>query len=124
MSISLNNEATDEIDVLQNELGISGRSELVRLALRKLSSERKERSAPKGIIDAVLLVLHLHSSTDEISKIRHRHGKLIKTQLHSHVSGEKCMEIIVVHGESSLVRKMADEFDASKKTEYVKLIIP
>ena len=124
ISVSLDEGLVKELDSLRRSSGISGRSELVRLGLHKLVSERKERSALRGHVDCVLLVLHSHHSTPEISRLRHIHEGIIRTQLHQHVGGEKCMEIIVAAGDAAKVRKMAEDFEASKKVQYVKLVVP
>jgi len=124
MSVSLDEGLLKEIDFLQSQSGNVGRSELVRLGIRKLISEKKDLAALKGKIDCVLLVLHSHSSTPEVSKIRHSHEALIQTQLHNHVGNEKCLEIIVASGDGSKVRRMVDDFEACKKVDYVKLVVP
>ncbi|MCD6036624.1 MAG: putative nickel-responsive regulator 1, partial [Nitrososphaeraceae archaeon] len=43
VSISLNQEILSEIDKLQNVLGFSGRSEIVRAGIRNLLAEERER---------------------------------------------------------------------------------
>ena len=122
ISVSLDEAAMREMDALQKSLGISGRSELVRTAMKSLASEMKERAALVGRVECVLLVVHSHSATGEIAQIRHKYEELIRTQMHSHVSGEKCLEILVAGGEGGKIRKLAGEFSRCKKVDYVRLV--
>jgi len=124
VSVSIGSEELSEIESLQRELGISGRSEIMRMGIKKLSSDQKELSSLSGNIDCVLLVVHKHDSTHAVAEIRHDFESMIRTQLHSHIAKDKCLEILVASGDSNKVKKMVKAFESLKKVDYVKLVVP
>ncbi|PKP55281.1 MAG: nickel-responsive regulator 1, partial [Candidatus Altiarchaeales archaeon HGW-Altiarchaeales-2] len=56
VSISLNAQILKEIDDTQKKFGFSGRSEIIRTAIRMLNEDYKQKEDLSGDIDAVLLV--------------------------------------------------------------------
>ena len=77
VSVSLNQKILDEIDVLQEEMGFSGRSETIRAAVRMLIADKKDKDDLFGVVDATLLVIHDEDSSDIVSKIRHDFQELV-----------------------------------------------
>ena len=123
ISISLNEKILRETDRIQKELGFSGRSEVIRAGLRMLVADKNEKSKLKGIIDGVLLIIHDDQKSGEVSVIRHKFEGLIKTQVHNHLENHKCLEIFVLNGDAEKIKKLNEEFQASKKIDFVKLIV-
>ncbi|MBM3233117.1 nickel-responsive regulator 1 [Candidatus Pacearchaeota archaeon] len=99
-----------------------GRSEAVRNGLHHIFAEEKQKRLLKGNIDAVLLVLHDARHTQNIASITHRYQSMIRTQLHNHKPDSKCLELFMLNGEASLVKKMVAELQFKKFCKYVKLI--
>jgi len=123
VSISLNKTILDEIDALQKDVGYSGRSEIVRDALRLLLLEHKEQQKLKGTQDAVLLVVHDEKHSEDVSAIRHNFQALIKTQVHNHLANHKCLELFILNGDAKKIIKLTDAFQANRKIEFVKLVV-
>lgn len=123
ISMSLNDKILKDIDKLQKEMGFSGRSETIRAGLRMLIADKKEKSKLRGIIDAVLLVIHEDRNSEEVSFLRHRHEGLIKTQVHNHLESHKCLEIFILKGDAENIKKLAEGFLANRKIDFVKLIV-
>ena len=124
ISISINDNILREAGRLEKELGFSGRSEIIRAGLRMLIADTKEKSKLKGKIDATLLVAHDDDYSEEASVIRHKYQELIKTQVHNHLESHKCLEIFVVNGDAERIKKLSEEFQANRKMDFVKLIVP
>ena len=124
MSVSLGSDDISEMDSLQESLGVGGRSELVRAAIRMMASDQKEKSRLRGVVDCVLLIIHSDAHDRQFSSIRHRHEGIIRTQLHSHLKNHKCLEILVLSGASSAVKSIYRDLRADKKADYVKLVVP
>ena len=123
ISMSLNEKILGEIDKIQKDMGFSGRSETIRAGLRMLITDKREKSKLKGIIDAVLLVIHEDKNSEEFSILRHRHEELIKTQVHNHLENHKCLEILILKGNAEDVKKLAEGFQTNRKIDFVKLIV-
>lgn len=123
ISLSLNQKILDQLDKIKEEQGYSGRSEVIRTAIRLLLMENKNREKLKGKINAILMLIH-HSKCEHIvSIIKHKFEKITTTQLHTHLKENKCMEIFLLDGDSEQIKNMVRQFETSGKIEYVKLIV-
>ena len=122
VSVSLGDSVIEEINQLEDEFGFRGRSEVVRAGIKLLLDEMKQRSAAKGKVDALLVLVHSDFPA-EVSKIRHNFDAIIQSQIHNHLSNGKCSEIFILRGEGAKVKKMADACRTNKRIESVKLVI-
>jgi CopG family nickel-responsive transcriptional regulator len=124
VSVSLNDTLLEDIDDFMDEQGFSGRSEVMRTAVRALLRDRKEISDLKGTVDAVVIVTHEDEDSGEIDNIQHDYQDTITTQLHNHMDEHKCLEVFMLHGEAEKVKELYNNFQASNKVEQAKIIIP
>ena len=123
VSISLNDTILKEIDRIQNALGYSGRSEVIRAGARLLISESKEKERLIGNINSTLLLIHSQDIEDVVTEIKHRFEDITKTQIHSHLRENKCLELFVLDGDADRIKEMVRLFQTSRKMDYVKLIV-
>ena len=123
VSISLNDTILKEIDRIQNELGYSSRSEVIRAGARLLISESKEKERLTGMINSTLLLIHSQDIEDVVTEIKHRFEDITKTQIHSHLRENKCLEVFVLDGDANRIKEMVRLFQTSRKMDYVKLIV-
>ena len=123
VSISLNDRILEELDMLQDELGFSGRSEVIRAGARLLIADTKAKERLSGVINSVLLLIHDQEAENVVSEIKHKFEGITRTQIHNHLKKNKCLEIFVLDGDAEDVKEMVRLFQISKKIDYVKLII-
>jgi len=123
VSISLNDTILKEIDRIQNLVGYSGRSEVIRAGARLLISESKEKDRLTGKINSVLLLIHSQEIEDVVTEIKHKFEDITKTQIHSHLRENKCLEVFVIEGDADRIKEMVRLFQTSRKMEFVKLIV-
>ena len=124
ISISLNEEILKEIDKIQKELGFSGRSEVIRAGVRMLIADSKEKERLYGRMNSILLLIHNQKAEDTVTEIKHKFEDITKTQIHSHLKEDKCLEIFILDGEADKIKELVKLFQTSGKMEYIKLIIP
>lgn len=124
ISISLNEIILKEIQKIQKGQGYSGRSEVIRAGIRNLISESKETEKLTGQLNSILILIHKHEAEDTVSNIKHDFKDITKTQIHSHLEKEKCLEIFVLQGKAERIKEMHRLFKTNKKMDIVKLIIP
>jgi CopG family nickel-responsive transcriptional regulator len=122
VSISLNDKILEEIDRIQNEYGYSGRSEVIRSGVRLLIAENKEKEKLSGKINSVLLLIHNQDEEIVVSDIKHRFEDITKTQIHSHLRENKCLEIFVLEGDADRIKGIVRDFQVSGRMNYIKLI--
>ena len=85
VSISLNDKILEDIDGIQKELGFSGRSEVIRCALRLLIEENRQKEQLSGRINVIMIAVHDKKVEDMVTEIKHKFEDIIKTQIHSHI---------------------------------------
>lgn len=122
ISISLTPKLLQELDELKDDMGFSGRSEVIRTSARMLIEDYKEKKALIGYINSLLLLIHKQQVEDKVTEIKHDFEDIIKTQLHSHLKEEKCMELFLLEGDAQRIIELANNFHTCRKMDYVKLI--
>ncbi|OPY28882.1 MAG: putative nickel-responsive regulator [Methanobacterium sp. PtaU1.Bin242] len=122
ISVSLTEKLLQEIDQLKEEVGFSGRSEVIRTSTRMLIADNNEKKSQKGDINSVLLLIHDQKSEDKVTEIKHDFEDIISTQIHSHLRENKCLEVFIMEGDAQRMNTLTNLFQTSRKMEYVKMI--
>ncbi len=123
ISISLNEKLLEEIDKIKDEIGFSGRSEVIRASTRMLIADNKEKEELSGEINSILVLIHSQEVEDKVTEIKHDFEDIINTQIHSHLKENKCMEIFILDGLADRIKELSKMFQISRKIDYVKLIV-
>ena len=123
VSISLNENTIQEIDRLQNSVGFTGRSEIVRAGVRSLLLEEKKINELSGTLHSVLLVIHDEKSDQEISEIRHGFDKIINTHIHNKIDKDRCLEIFVLYGDAKEIKNITKKFQGNRKMDQIRLVV-
>jgi CopG family nickel-responsive transcriptional regulator len=110
------------MDQIQGSVGFSGRSELVRAAIRLLLEDTKEKDSIEGKTNAVIVVGHARDDEEPVTRLKHRFESIVRTHVHVKVSHEDCVEVFVLAGEGKSIASMAKEFEKEKKIRSVKLL--
>ena len=122
ISISLNEKLLNEIDQLKDELGFSGRSEVIRTSTRMLIADNQEKKVLQGVLNSILILIHDPKAEDRVTEIKHDFEDIINTQIHSHLKDDKCLEIFIMEGDAQRMNTLRKLFQTSRKMDYVKLI--
>ena len=124
IGISLPKNLLDKFDEILNFRGYSSRSEGIRDAIRTYITYYKWMSDVKGEREGVITMVYDHEQRNllqAITEIEHEFHDIIKASLHSHVTHERCLEVILVHGEGAQLKGLAEKLMAHKGVESVKL---
>lgn len=121
ISVSLDEEIIEEAARIQKRMGFSGRSELIRSALRAFITQAERSEKMRGEIDAVLTVIHTEHGGTEVSSIAHSYERIIRTHLHNHLKDGKCLEIFILKGDARAARGLYEALTASRKVELCEL---
>lgn len=122
VSISLNDDNLAALDRIQKTYGLSGRSEAVRTAINAALAEIRELEAMDGPVEGVLIIVRGNHADPWMSIIQARYEACIKTQMHSHLKNHKCLEVMVVCCDSSVLSDMMKEIQVQGKADYVKFV--
>jgi CopG family transcriptional regulator, nickel-responsive regulator len=124
IGISLPKNLLDRFDEILNYRGYSSRSEGIRDAIRTYITYYKWMADVKGEREGVITMVYDHDQRNllnTITDIEHEHHDVIKASLHSHVTHDRCLEVILVHGDGTQLKALAERLMAQKGIESVKL---
>jgi CopG family nickel-responsive transcriptional regulator len=123
ISVSLNEEIIEEMNRLQKELGLSGKSELVRAGIRMLSTDIIGKEKMKGIVSCILTVTHEEKDEETVTTIKHKFENIVRTHVHCKLKGEKCLELFLIEGDAEKVTSMTKMFQREEDMSNVRLVI-
>jgi CopG family nickel-responsive transcriptional regulator len=72
ISVSLSDKLLQEIDELKEEIGYSGRSEVIRTSTRMLIADNQDKKNLTGTINSILTLIHNPKAEDNRDKTRLR----------------------------------------------------
>ncbi len=123
VSLSFPDSMMEEMEELQQTLGFTGRSELVRASIRMMLQDARERSNLTGKVSAVIVVTHTEENEERVTKIKHSFDSIVRTHIHNKLSKSNCVELFLLEGEAKDVSKMAEAFQKEDRIKSVKLIL-
>lgn len=121
ISVSLTESNLHLLDRLASELGLSGRSEAVRAALRSLEDEVRERRSLSGTVEAALIVIEDPQRTNGIDQVHHSTSDILRGQVHSHLKDGRCVEVMLIRGNAEEVSAMVNRLRADLGNGCVRL---
>jgi CopG family nickel-responsive transcriptional regulator len=124
IGISLPKNLLDRFDEILNYRGYSSRSEGIRDAIRTYITYYKWMADVKGEREGVITMVYEHDQRGllvTLTDIQHEFNAIIKASLHSHVTHDRCLEVILVHGDGTQLKSLAERLMSQKGVESVKL---
>ena len=122
VSISLGDEDIENLDRIQKEYGLKGRSDAVRAAVRQATSNLQDLQNLKGQVEGVLIAVRRDHADPWLSNIQAAHVGIVTTQLHSHLKDHKCLEVMILSGSALEIKRMILDIEASNKADYVRFV--
>ena len=123
VSMSFPDEMIKNLDRLQKSRNFTGRSELVRAALRLMIEDTREKDSLHGNINAVLAVTHREEDEEPITSLKHSFQEIVRTHIHSKINRRNCVELFLLEGEGRTVASMIKAFQKQEEMKRVKMIL-
>ncbi len=123
VSLSFPEQMIKEMNDIQESRGFTGRSELVRAAIRLMLEDTREKDSLAGRVAALVVVTHDQQDEDPITALKHQFDGIVKTHIHSKISHNNCVELFLVEGEGARVASMTKAFQKEEKMKSVKLVV-
>ena len=111
-----------EMNDVQKTSGFTGRSELVRAAIRMLLEDSKEKSTAVGDMNGLLIVTHDEEEEAPVTKLKHQYEDIISTHVHSKTKTSMCIELFVLQGDAKKINSMSRSFQAEDKMKSTKFV--
>lgn len=124
-SVSLQPALLRDLDEMVREKGCASRSLAIADMVRDHLVEHRQKLGNREIAGTITLVYdhhrpHLQSA---LTDIQHDHHEVIISTLHVHLDHHNCLEVLIVRGRASRIKKIADELIAAKGVKHGKLTI-
>ncbi|HXF91582.1 MAG TPA: nickel-responsive transcriptional regulator NikR [Nitrospiraceae bacterium] len=120
--VSLDHHLLDDFDRLIQRRKYTNRSEALRDLIRD-HLVGQEWDEDKETVGTVTFVYdhHVRDLTRKLTDIQHRYQKLILSGMHVHLDHDHCLEVLVVKGKGSEIKKVSDALVSVKGVKHGKL---
>ena len=124
-SISMPGALAQQLDTLVRAKGYANRSQAVAELVRSRLVEHQQELGNREIAGTITLVYDHHKPHLQaaLTDIQHDHHAVIISTMHVHLDHHNCLEVLVVRGQSNVIRQIADELIAAKGVKHGRLTI-
>ena len=124
-SVSLPPALLKQLDEMTAEKGYDNRSLAIADMIRAQLVDHREKSDASEIAGTITLVYDHHKMhvQETLTDIQHDHHEVILSTVHVHLDHHNCLEVLIVRGKASVIRKIADELIAAKDVKHGKLTV-
>jgi len=122
--VSLDHHLLDDFDKVVRRRKYATRSEALRDLIRdQLVSQEWSHETDRETIATITFVYdhHVRDLTRKLTRIQHDFQGHVMAGLHVHLDHEHCLEVLVVRGKGSQIRKVADVLISVKGVKHGKL---
>jgi len=125
IGVAIDSDLLNKFDQLIGQRGYTNRSEAFRDLIRDALVEKTWESPDSQVVGTVTLVYdhHVRLLNEKLTGIQHDFHHSILSTLHVHLDHDNCLEVLVVRGKSSVVRKVADVLISTKGVKHGRLTI-
>jgi CopG family nickel-responsive transcriptional regulator len=120
--VSLDHHLLDDFDLHIKKRKYTNRSEALRDLIRD-NLVGQEWDDDKETVGTITFVYdhHVRDLTGKLTDIQHRYQPLILSGMHVHLDHDHCLEVLVVKGKGSAIKKVADTLIGTKGVKHGKL---
>ncbi|TDS25796.1 nickel-responsive transcriptional regulator NikR [Halanaerobium congolense] len=108
-----------------NESIYDNRSEAIRDLIRNKIIEEEKLKNDLDVVGTITLVYDHHKTglSDKMIQVQHDYHCLFKSNLHLHLNSDYCLEVIIVEGLHSKLKKVSSKLIALKGIKHGKLTV-
>ncbi len=125
IGVAIDSDLLEKFDALIEKRGYATRSEAFRDLIRNELVEQTWESSDRQVVGTVTLVYdhHVRQLSDKLIDLQHEHHRRILSTLHVHLDHAHCLEVLVVRGKASQVRRIADALISTKGVKHGRLTL-
>ena len=125
IGVAIDADLLQKFDDLIATRGYTNRSEAFRDLIRDELVERAWEQPESNVVGTVTLVYdhHVRMLSEKLTDMQHSHFHHILSTLHVHLDHDNCLEVLVVRGKASVVKKIADALISTKGVKHGRLTI-
>jgi CopG family nickel-responsive transcriptional regulator len=125
IGVAIDSELLEKFDQHIAKRGYTNRSEAFRDLIRDELIETKWELPDSQVVGTVTLVYdhHVRMLSEKLNEMQHAAFHNVLSTLHVHLDHDNCLEVLVVKGSSSAVKKIADALISTKGVKHGRLTI-
>jgi len=110
---------------MTREKSYDNRSLAIADMIRDQLVEHRQKFGNEDIAGTITLVYDHHKMhvQETLTDIQHDHHDVILSTVHVHLDHHNWLEVLIVRGKASIIRKIADELIAAKGVKHGKLTV-
>ncbi len=118
--ISIDEDLLADFDGLIGRKGYANRSEAIRDLIREsIVRERWDLGSEEAVGTVTLVYDHDTRDLDNrLTDLQHEHYREIVSALHVHLDPHHCLEILVLRGKASVLKKIADRLIGTRGVKH------
>ncbi|ADD09179.1 nickel-responsive transcriptional regulator NikR [Candidatus Aciduliprofundum boonei] len=121
--VSIDDSLLKKFDDYIMRRGYISRSEAIRDLIRDALIENTITSDENVDVFGTITMIYDHEVkgiTEKITHIQHSYVNEIRAAVHVHVDERNCLEVVILHGKSKVVREIADKLGSLKGVKNLK----
>jgi CopG family nickel-responsive transcriptional regulator len=125
IGVAIDSDLLKKFDALITRRGYTNRSEAFRDLIRDELVEKTWQSPDSPVVGTVTLVYdhHVRLLNEKLTDLQHESFHNILSALHVHLDHDHCLEVLVLKGKASVIKKIADTLIATKGVKHGRLTI-
>jgi CopG family nickel-responsive transcriptional regulator len=125
IGVAIETDLLKQFDALIAGRGYPSRSEAFRDLIRDALIEKTAESGTARVVGAVILVYahQVRLLSEKLTSLQHAFHHAVLSTLHVHLDHDNCLEVVVVRGKASEVRRIADALISMKGVKHGRLMI-
>lgn len=123
--VSMEDDLLRRFDSLCRKKGYASRSEAIRDMVRNSIVEEEKQLGEAKVVGTVTVVYdhHQRELEEKLTDYQHHFLNIIVSALHVHLDAHSCLEVLVLRGKASQVKRIADGLIATKGIKHGKLVL-
>jgi len=115
-SVSVEDDLLEKFDAYCSEEQFATRSEAVRQLIREKLTERAWATGSHQVVGTLTLVYDHHRPQlrDRLMDLQHENTDLVVSTIHTHLSHDVCLEVVVLRGQAGRLQKFASQLRGMK----------
>ena len=123
--VSLDSDLLKKFDDIIKSKGYKNRSEAIRDLIREELVSKEWGDKNKETVGVFSLVYDHHQNelSHVLNNIQHDSLDIVRSSTHVHIDHHNCLEVIILKGKSSEIKKLTDELASTRGIKHGKLIM-
>ncbi len=125
IGVAIESALLEKFDAHIARRGYTNRSEAFRDLIRDALIEQAATKPDAIVVGTVTLVYdhHVRMLSERLTEMQHESFHNVLSTLHVHLDHDHCLEVLVLKGKASMVRKLADALISTKGVYHGRLTI-